>query len=484
MNILDYPIFVLLLIVTVIWLYFISKDRKLGFRRFYKTIRYHKHINKNLLFLFVGNPALVILSTFLLLGLMGTLLLLLPIATYNGITFSDALFTAVSASCVTGLITLDTSSVFTSYGQFFLLLLIQLGGLGIMTITTVALTIVGYRFSLKEEVLLKNLTETNHKDILCSLSLILKTTILIEGIGALVLSLLFIDSGLKYKDAVWHGLFTAVSAFCNAGFSLHCDSLISFQTSPGVLYTVAILIVLGGLAPATTLLIPKWIMGKRIELMHWLPIVTTLVLIFGCAFFILVFEWEKSLAYLSVADKFHNAIFQSVTLRTAGFNSVDFSGISSITYLIMLFAMFVGGNPGGTAGGIKTTTLALLFLTFWANITGRSNIILQNRKIGFETVYKAVTIVFAGLIMVFAGVFMLEVTQDISLKAIIFEVISAIATVGLSIGGTLQLDSLGKIIVAFIMYSGRVGPLTLFMLLSNNRQSTRTNHLEAKILLS
>ena len=185
-----------------------------------------------------------------------------------------------------------------------------------------------------------------------------------------------------------------------------------------------------------------------------------------------------------VADKFHNAIFQSVTLRTAGFNSVDFSGISSITYLIMLFAMFVGGNPGGTAGGIKTTTLALLFLTFWANITGRSNIILQNRKIGYEIVYKAVTIVFAGLIMVFAGVFMLEVTQDIGLKAIIFEVISAIATVGLSIGGTSQLDSLGKIIVAFIMYSGRVGPLTLFMLLSNNRQSTRTNHLEAKILLS
>lgn len=188
------------------WLYFISKDRKLGFRRLYKSIKYHKHINKNLLFLFVGNPAFVILSTFFLLGLMGILLLLSPIATYNGITFSDALFTAVSASCVTGLITLDTPSVFTSYGQFFILLLIQLGGLGIMTITTVALAIVGYRFSLKEEVLLKNLTETNHKDILCSLSLILKTTILIEAIGAIVLSLLFIDSGLKYKDAIWRGL--------------------------------------------------------------------------------------------------------------------------------------------------------------------------------------------------------------------------------------------------------------------------------------
>lgn len=487
MNILDYPIFILLIIVGMFWLYFISKDskeRKLNFRRRYKNIKYNSHINKSLLLLFAGNPALVIISTFFILGLIGALLLMTPFATYDGINLSDAVFTAVSASCVTGLITLDTPAVFTGYGQFIILLLIQLGGLGIMTIATVALAIVGYRFSLKEEILLKTLTETGHKDILTSLSLVLKTTIVIESIGAIILSLLFFDSGLEFKDAIWHGLFTSVSAFCNAGFSLQQDSLISFQSNPGVLYAVAALIILGGLAPATTFILPKWISGKKIDLIHWLPLVTTFVLIIACAFIVLIFEWDQSFEYLSLGDKFHNAIFQSVTLRTAGFNSVDFSKISNITYLTMLFAMFVGGSPGGTAGGIKTTTLAVLLMTFWANITGRSDVIVQNRKLGYETIYKAVTIVIAGLILIFFGVFILEVTQDISLKTIIFEVISAIATVGLSIGGTLQLDSLGKFILAFIMFSGRIGPITLFMLLNNNTQSSRTNHLEAKVLLS
>jgi trk system potassium uptake protein TrkH len=190
------------------------------------------------------------------------------------------------------------------------------------------------------------------------------------------------------------------------------------------------------------------------------------------------------LAGLSFFDKIQNAWFQSVTLRTAGFNSVDIAAVTSPTFLIMICFMFIGGSPGGTAGGVKTTTIGILALTFWTNITNRKNIIIQNRKIRSATIYQAITVVVSGIVIWLAAVLMLEATQQISARDIIFEATSAIATVGLSTGATSQLDEIGKIIIIIAMFVGRIGPITLFMLLSDEQTSTSSQYLDVKISLT
>ena len=183
----------------------------------------------------------------------------------------------------------------------------------------------------------------------------------------------------------------------------------------------------------------------------------------------MAFEWDGVLAGLSFGDKIQNAWFQSVTLRTAGFNSVDIAKVASPTFLVMLGFMFIGGSPGGTAGGVKTTTVGILATTFWAKITNRNDVIIRNRRVRSGTIYQAITMVICGLIVWFIAVLMLEMTQQISMRDIVFEVTSAIGTVGLSTGATPLLDEIGKIIIMIAMFVGRIGPMTLFTLLSNDQ---------------
>ncbi|MFV0439563.1 MAG: TrkH family potassium uptake protein [Desulfopila sp.] len=418
----------------------------------------------------VNHPGRILISTFFLLCATGSLCLCLPAATTKGtISFLDAAFTSVSAVCVTGLIVLDTPNDFTLLGQIFIVILIQLGGLGIMSITTVALHAMGRRLSLKHERLLTSMTETSHRDLISSLGTILKFTFIVEGIGAVLLTLAFLQSGDSPVQAVWRGLFTAISAFCNAGFALQSESLIPFQTNSLVLHTVSLLIIFGGIAPATSLVIPRWLAGKTVPIPARLALITTLVLLVGGTLLILVFEWSGVLFGLSLVDKLQNAWFQSVTLRTAGFNSVDIAAVSSPTFLVMLFFMFVGGSPGGTAGGVKTVAIGVLAMTFWSNITNQRQIVTQHRRIHTETVYRAVTVVLAGAAVWSVIVIMLEVTQTIPARDILFEVTSALGTVGLSTGATSLLDEIGKVLIIIAMFVGRVGPVSMFMLLSDDQ---------------
>jgi trk system potassium uptake protein TrkH len=427
--------------------------------------------------LLVNHSGRSLFITFFLLCLIGSICLYIPAATTQGlISFIDAAFTSVSAVCVTGLIVLDTPNEFSFLGQVFILVLIQLGGLGIMSITTVALHAMGMRLSLKHEKLLTSMTETSHHDLISSLAAILKYTFVLEGIGAVLLTLAFFFSGDNFSQSLWRGVFTAVSAFCNAGFALQSDNLVSYQTNPLVLHTVALLIISGGMAPATSLVMPRWLAGKTIPIAARIALVTTIVLLGSGTFFILVFEWDGVLSGLSFLDKCQNAWFQSVTLRTAGFNSVDIMNISSPTFLIMLFFMFVGGSPGGTAGGVKTTSIGILAMTFWANITNQTQIVIQNRRIHAETIYRAVTVVIAGAAIWCTVVLMLVVTQSISLRDLIFEATSAIGTVGLSTGATPLLDEIGKVIVIIAMFVGRIGPLSLFMLLNDEKAISDTRY--------
>jgi len=432
----------------------------------------------------LSHPARVLFSSFFILCLVGTVLLLIPAASAKGdISFINAAFTSVSAVCVTGLIVLDTPNDFSLFGQGVILLLIQLGGLGIMSITTIAIQSFGKRISLRHETMLTSMTETDHQSLVSSLSTILKYTFILEIVGAIMLSFMFLSEGDILSDAVWRGVFTAVSAFCNAGFALQSDSLIGYSGNPLILNTVAFLIFFGGISPAAAILIPAWMKRRNVPLTASLTLTASVIMVVAGAVLLLAFEWDTSLKELGVMDKLWNALFQSVTLRTAGFNSIDISHVTSPSMIIMLVFMFIGGSPGGTAGGVKTTTISVLILTFYSNITNRQGILFDNKKISQETINKAITIIISGFIVWFIAVLMIEVTQQISPRDLIFEVTSAIGTVGLSVGATAQLDEIGKLIIMITMFAGRIGPMTLFTFLNKNN-TTGTEYLERNVTLT
>jgi trk system potassium uptake protein TrkH len=431
----------------------------------------------------IYHPARILFTSFFILCFFGTFLLLLPASSVHGVSLIDAAFTSVSAVCVTGLIVLDTPNDFTLFGQGVILMLIQLGGLGIMTLTTIAIHSLGKRISLKHEAVLTRITDTDHQTLITSLSLILKYTFIFEGIGFALLAVCFIADGDSLGSALWRGLFTSVSAFCNAGFALQSDSLIGYNSNSPLLCTVAILITAGGVAPAVALLLPAWIKREKIPLTAYIAISVSLIMIVLGTLMILVFEWSASLTGLGFGDKLLNAFFQSVTLRTAGFNSVELSNISSPAMLVMLIFMFIGGSPGGTAGGVKTTSIAVLILTFWANITGKNEILINKRRVAGGAVNKAVTVIISGFIVWLIALLMLEITQQIPVRELIFEVTSAIGTVGLSIGGTARLDEIGKIIIILTMFAGRIGAVTLFAFMGKN-SSTGTEYLKENITLT
>ena len=425
----------------------------------------------------LSHPARILLTTFSALCAVGTFLLIFPASTTTGsIDLIDAVFTSVSAVCVTGLIVLDTPNDFTLFGQFSILFMIQLGGLGIMSITTVALHAMGRRLSLKHERLLTSMTDTTHEDLVHSLGTILKFTFAVEGIGSLLLTILFYATGDPFSQALWRGVFTAISAFCNAGFALQSDNLVPYQTDPLILHVVSTLIIFGGIAPATSLIVPKWLTGRPVPIPASIALVTTTLLLFTGTFFIMAFEWDGILAGLSFGDKIHNAWFQSATLRTAGFNSVGITDMANPTFLVMISFMFIGGSPGGTAGGVKTAAVGILAMTFWAIISNRSQVIIRNRRIHPVTIYRAITIVASGIVVWFSVVMMLEATQQISSRDLIFEATSALGTVGLSTGATSLLDEIGKVIIIIAMFAGRVGTMTLFTLLSDEQTASDSRY--------
>lgn len=413
-------------------------------------------------------PARVLIVTFFALCTTGTLLLSIPAATTAPHNLLDSLFTAVSASCITGLSVLDTSKDFTLFGQIIILLLIQLGGLGIISITTVTLQVLGKRLSLKQERMLTNMTDTDHSDLLKSLRTIIKVTFISEGVGALILFLAFMRHGDPWLQALWRGIFTSISAFCNAGFSLQSASLVPYQNDPWLLVIVSCLIIIGGFAPTTTVFIPRWLRGQAVANTVRIPLIASLWLLILGTVGILTFEFNGTLEPFSLLGKVTNAWFHSASLRTAGFNAIDISAVSPPTFMLMIILMLIGGSPGGTAGGIKTTTIGLLALTFWNNVNNRTEVMLRNRLIPHANIYRAITIIFAGMVMWLMVLLMLEVTQNLPARDLLFEASSAIATVGLTTGATSGLNEFGKVIIIVTMFLGRIGPITLFMLLSRD----------------
>lgn len=431
-----------------------------------------------------SQPARLLVTTFILLSVVGALLLRLPVAsaTSTSIDFIDAAFTATSAVCVTGLIVLDTPVDFSPTGQALLLLLIQVGGLGIMSFSTAAFAALGRRLSLRHEAAIADLIGDRGK-LFSSLGRLLGITFGVELVGALILFVLFtVQHDDPAATAAWRAFFTSISAFCNAGFALQSDSLIPYASSPLVLHTISLLIIIGGLSPLACSELPALLWRKRVSTQTKLIFSMTVFLLALAAVLVGALEWSHSFKHLGIFDRIHAAYFQSVTLRTAGFNSVDYAQLQPATVWVMTAFMFIGGSPGGTAGGVKTTTVAILMLSVSSAIRGRTEATAFGRRFNHRTVYKAAAIVSVALVMVFAGIAIVSVTQPhIALPDTIFEVVSALGTVGISVGATGQLDDVGKLIIMVCMFIGRVGPLTLFLFLRERHAVQTWSYPEADV---
>jgi trk system potassium uptake protein TrkH len=434
----------------------------------------------------LAQPARVMVVTFVLAGVAGAALLALPESTESRVplAFVDALFTAFSAVCVTGLGVVDTPTTFSAFGELVLVLLIQAGGLGIMTFSTAAVVLAGERLSMRHESAAASLLKAeDHSKIADLLRLTFKVTVVVEGVGILLLTGLFMLHGDGAATAAWRGLFTAISAFCNAGFALQSDNLIGYQLSPGVLGVVGLLIILGGTGPLVVAAVAARARSVRkgLDLHAKLVVVTTVALLLAGFLLMAAAEWNHTLKGMSFTDKVMNAFFLSVTPRTAGFNSIDYAAVTPATFTLTLVLMFVGGSPGSTAGGIKTTTLAVLVLLVRQAFRGDARVNAFGYSLKVEALREAVAVTVLSVVTVLGLLLSLNLTQAMPFDMALFESISAVGTVGLSVGGTARLDEVGKVLVTLGMLAGRVGPLTLLLVVANRRSRRLDWQPEARV---
>ena len=430
----------------------------------------------------VKSPVRILPVTFFILCVLGGIFLYLPCS--GKMSFIDALFTAVSGVCVTGLSVSDIATQLNTFGQFVLMVLIQVGGLGIMTISSVIFLLLGKKMSVTYEKNARSMFEAESKEeIKESLFLIFKYTFIIEFIGFVIFFLRFSYINKDLLFGLKQGMFLAVSAFCNAGYALISDNLIPYNNDPIIILTVAFLIIFGGIAPVIAITLPKYIKGEKISPVAKIVFNATIALLLIGTIFILISAYDNVLDGMSFSNKLLNAFFQSVSARTAGFGSIDLSGISCGSYLTLIFLMIVGGSPGGTAGGIKTTTFAILIITTYNLFLGRKNII-RNREIPYETVYKAITLIFVYLLILAISCFLLITTQMLPHSMLVFEATSAMGTVGLSMGITSGLDTFGKIVIILTMFLGRVFPAMMIYYLNSKNSEFYLNYPKAKISLT
>ena len=430
-------------------------------------------MHKNIRFLEKWSSVQIITAGFLFIILLGAAILSLPISSQigQGTNFVDSLFTATSAVCVTGLVVFDTATHWSLFGKVVIISLIQIGGLGFMTIATMISLIRGKKINLKERLLIQeSLNQIDLSGIVSLTRKIILMVLAIECIGGILLSISFIPkfgiiTGLAY------GFFHSISAFCNAGFDLmgsisgEFSSLTSFYDNSFIMITVSLLIILGGLGYPVILDVLKNKRFSKLNVHSKLVIVSTAILLLIGFVFILGVEYNNpdTLGNMNMKGKVLSSIFQTSTLRTAGFNSIDLGLTKEPTIFLMVMLMLIGASPASTGGGIKTTTVAILFLTVKDFLCGKDEIHIFERSISSEAIKKAIVIFFIAIFIFIVGTLALSITNpEFSLIECVFEVMSAYATVGLSIGGSPNLNTIGKFIIMILMFLGRVGSLTIF----------------------
>ena len=429
----------------------------------------------------LGHPAQILVGAFLGVDLLGAVLLRIPAATESGegAGFLDALFTSTSAICVTGLTVVDTGTYWSAFGQVVILVLMALGGLGMTTSASLFAVLVSRKLGLRSRLLAQTETGANLGSVRQLLKRIVVVFVLAETLGWIVLTLLFWqNSDRSLPASAWQGLFHAVSAFNNAGFSTNADSLTGYRGNPALLVAVSLLIVVGGIGyPVINDMLKH---RKREQLWrNWnlhtkITLSTTAALIVGGTALILLLEWSNpgTLGGMDWGDKLANSYFGSVTPRTAGFNTIDYAQVKEPTLVFTEALMLIGGGSASAAGGIKVTTFALLGYVIWAELRGEPDVNVFDRRVSTAAQREALSVALLGVGAVVFGAFVLGAVTDYREGEILFEAVSALGTTGLSTGITPDLPEIGHLILIGLMLMGRLGPLTFgtaFVLRSRDR---------------
>lgn len=426
----------------------------------------------------------IILLSFFITILFGSVLLALPISSISGkpVPYLDALFTATTSTCVTGLVTLPTFSTWSLFGQIVILLLIQVGGLGVITIMSGVMLLLNRKMGIGDRLLIQDSFNLNTMSGLAKfVRNVLFGTLMVEGIGAVLYMFVFIpEFGAR---GVWISVFTSVSAFCNAGIDIIAeDSLCNYATNPLINLVTAVLIILGGIGYLVWWDVLRVIktrtsnnkkVFRHLTLHSKIAITVTFGLILVGAMFIFAFEYSNPLTVgdMSLFDKIQVSVFQSVTTRTAGFASVPQENLTNASAFVSLLLMLIGGSPVGTAGGIKTVTIAILVCSAFATIRNKNGATLFGRRISDGSIKKAVAVTVMFLLICLTSATLLMATSQASVFDVIYETVSATATVGLSRNFTASLNAFGKIIILSTMYLGRVGPISLAVALGSKNES-------------
>ncbi|MFH1135868.1 MAG: TrkH family potassium uptake protein [Pseudomonadota bacterium] len=423
-------------------------------------------------------PPRALALSFAALIILGALGLLTPGMATTDLAFVDALFTSTSAVCVTGLVVLDTGRDFSLPGQLLILALIQLGGLGIMTFSVLLYKIMGRQTSMRDELAVRDsLSFFPAQDFNALVKTVFFWTFAIEGAGALLL-FVFFQPALSTGQAAYAAVFHSISAFCNAGFSLWTDSLTAFQTNLGVNLVIITLITAGGLGFIVLAELGRFRSKNisRLSLHSLIVLSTSLALVVVGTLAFLALEWNNVLRSLPWNDKLIVSLFQAVTPRTAGFNTVDFNHLTNASILITIMLMFIGGSPGGAAGGVKTVALAIILAMAVSRYRGFSKVNIFRRGVPDGAVSRGLTVVMVSLGVVLAALALVLTiqtggndhtqTRDAFIR-LLFETVSAFGTVGLSMGATAELTVWGKLVIIGTMFLGRVGPLTVVLALTH-----------------
>ncbi len=434
------------------------------------------------------SPTQTVVMGFALVILLGALLLTLPISSQKGeaTSFVDAIFTATSAVCVTGLVVVDTSTYWSSFGQTVIILMIQIGGLGFMTFSTLIALLVGRRITLRERLLIQeSLNQFDLEGLVRLTKSIIIATFCIEGLGAIFYSTVFIPQ-FGLKQGIIMGIFHGISAFCNAGFDLmgqytgQYSSLTSYVNNPIININTMLLVIVGGLGFSVWTDLYYAFKHKNFSKLslHTKVVVTITagLIVFGFLFFFAAeITNPLTIADAPLSTKILGPLFHSVTPRTAGFNTLDMASVTMPSKFMTIILMFIGGSSGSTAGGIKTTTIGILLLTILSVVKGREDTEVFERRIPKYLVYRALAIMLISFGLVIFVSMVLSITEKADFMSILFEATSAFGTVGLSLGMTPYLSVIGRIVIVITMFAGRVGPLTLFMAFSQMAVKNKSN---------
>jgi trk system potassium uptake protein TrkH len=421
-------------------------------------------------------PAEILALSFLVIIIIGTILLSFPQATSSGkrLPLINALFTATSATCVTGLTVVDTGSAFSRFGKIVILSLIQVGGLGIMIMSTLFVLLIGKRVTLKERLVVQEaLNHSTLEGVIVLLKYVLILTFSVEGIGAFLLwSRWARDETISHP--LFYSIFHSISAFCNSGFSLFRNSLVNYRGDFLINIVITLLVIIGGLGFVAVSNLSGYRPKRGFLTLHTkLVLRITLSLIILAAFFIFFMERNNAFGNLTLRDKLLASSFQAVTPRTAGFNTIPIKTMTSASLFFLILLMFVGASPGSTGGGIKTSTFGILFATVWSMIKGKEEV----------TLFRKLAIFIISLLLVLVFTLLLLMTEKKEFGKVLFETVSAFGTVGLSTGITSHLSFIGRIIIIITMFIGRIGPLTLAIAIGQREYPAAYKYPEERVMV-